>query len=219
MENKKTQGGKLPGLHVIAKFEGWRWRFPAFPSLDAHKIALFSLRVFVVSVTRRLQAYYGQPTVLARDRRPEGDHVETIAGYQWQQGDSSGVLLFFFSVEQGKNSYTTVSIHYRAELPEGPAARLPPPNKSEKGVLLNRCLNDNAVRDVCRNGKNSSRFKPIAFHGDLLRFWIFAGLDFVRRVAGCSEPGHHRVETAHRCTKLRGFLLVIDHDDLAGREF
>jgi hypothetical protein len=89
-------------------------------------------RAFVVSVTRRLQAYYGEPIVLERDRRPEGDRVETIASYQWQQGDSSGVLLFFFSVEQGKNSYTTVSIYYRAELPEGPAARLPPPNKSEK---------------------------------------------------------------------------------------
>jgi hypothetical protein len=79
-----------------------------------------------------LQAYYGEPTVLERDRRPEGDRVETIAGYQWQQGDSSGVLLFFFSVEQGKNSYTTVSIHYRAELPKGTAAPSPPPDKSEK---------------------------------------------------------------------------------------
>ena len=89
-------------------------------------------KAFVISVTRRLQAYYGEPSVLERDRRPEGDRVETIAGYQWQQGDSSGVLLFFFSVEQGKNSYTTVSIHYRAELPEGPAAPSQPPNKSEK---------------------------------------------------------------------------------------
>ena len=83
-------------------------------------------KAFVISVTRRLQAYYGEPTVLERDRRPEGDRVETIAGYQWQQGDSSGVLLFFFSVEQGKNSYTTVSIHYRVELPEAPAT----PDKS-----------------------------------------------------------------------------------------
>jgi hypothetical protein len=90
-------------------------------------------RVFVVSVTRRLQAYYGQPTVLARDRRPEGDRVETIAGYQWQQGDSSGVLLFFFSVEQGKNSYTTVSIHYRAELPSPEVPTLPEKSPSPAG--------------------------------------------------------------------------------------
>ena len=71
-------------------------------------------RAFVVSVTRRLQAYYGEPTVLARDRRSKGDGTETVAGYQWQVADSSGVLLFFFSVEQGKNVYTTVSVHYRA---------------------------------------------------------------------------------------------------------
>jgi hypothetical protein len=70
-------------------------------------------RAFVVSVTRSLQAYYGEPTVLARDRRPQGNNIETIAGYQWQQADLSGVLLFFFAVEQGKNRYTTVSVHYR----------------------------------------------------------------------------------------------------------
>jgi hypothetical protein len=87
-------------------------------------------RAFIVSVTRRLQAYYGEPTVLERDRRPDGDHAETIAGYQWQQGDSSGVLLFFFSVRAGENSYTTVSIHFRAGLPEArpPALPLPTPN-------------------------------------------------------------------------------------------
>jgi hypothetical protein len=72
-----------------------------------------------------------------------------------------------------------------------------------------------------QNGKNSLRLQPIAFHSDLLRFRILAGLDFVWRMAGCSKPGHYRVETTHRCTKLRGFLLVIDidHDDFAGREF
>ena len=50
--------------------------------------------------------------------------------------------------------------------------------------------------------KLALRFKPIAFHRDLLRLWIFAGLDFVRRVAGCSDSGHQRVKTAHRCTKF-----------------
>jgi hypothetical protein len=89
-------------------------------------------KAFVVSVTRRLQAYYGEPTVLERDRRLEGDRVETIPGYQWQQADLSGVLLFFFSVEQGKNSYTTVSIHYRAELPEAPPPETPAPSATSE---------------------------------------------------------------------------------------
>jgi hypothetical protein len=82
-------------------------------------------RAFVVSVTRSLQAYYGEPTVLARDRRPQGNNIETIAVYQWKQADLSGVLLFFFAVEQGKNRYTTVSVHYRAQLLEPPPAQTP----------------------------------------------------------------------------------------------
>jgi hypothetical protein len=89
-------------------------------------------RAFVVSVTRRLQAYYGEPTVLARDRRSKGDGIQTVAGYQWQVADSSGVILFFFSVEQGKgkNVYTTVSVHYRAVLPEAPPSPSPTPEES-----------------------------------------------------------------------------------------
>jgi hypothetical protein len=85
-------------------------------------------RAFVVSVTRHLRAYYGEPTVLERDRRPQGNTVETVAGYQWQN-DTNGVLLFFYSVEQGKNVYTTVSIHYRAALPEAPPAASSTPEK------------------------------------------------------------------------------------------
>lgn len=85
-------------------------------------------RAFVVSVTRSLAAYYGEPTVLARDRRSQGNNIETIAGYQWQQEDLSGVLLFFFAVEQGKNRYTTVSVHYRSQLPEPPPAQTPTPS-------------------------------------------------------------------------------------------
>jgi hypothetical protein len=101
-------------VEVELQYGDSQWTFDAY-------------RAFVVSVTRRLQAYYGEPSVLERDRRPQGNGVETIAGYQWQQEDSSGVLLFFFSVEQGKNSYTTVSVHYRAELPQAPPPQTPVP--------------------------------------------------------------------------------------------
>jgi hypothetical protein len=78
-------------------------------TIDAYK-------AFVASVTGRLQSYYGDPEVLERDRRPNGKGVETIAGYQWQT-DTKGVLLFFYSLEQGKNTYMTVSVHYIAGLP------------------------------------------------------------------------------------------------------
>ena len=78
-------------------------------NIDAYK-------AFVASVTGRLQSYYGDPEVLERDSRPNGKGVETIAGYQWQT-DTKGVLLFFYSLEQGKNTYMTVSVHYMAGLP------------------------------------------------------------------------------------------------------
>jgi hypothetical protein len=87
-------------------------------------------RAFVASITRRLQAYYGEPTVLARDRQSKGDGIQTVAGYQWQVADSSGVLLFFFSVAQGKDVYTTVSVHYQAVLPEAPPSPSPTPEES-----------------------------------------------------------------------------------------
>jgi hypothetical protein len=78
-------------------------------SIDAYK-------TFVASVVGRLQSYYGDPEVLERNRRPKGKGIETIAGYQWQT-DTKGVMVFFYSLEQGKDTYRTVSIHYRTGLP------------------------------------------------------------------------------------------------------
>jgi hypothetical protein len=83
-------------------------------NIDAYK-------AFVANVAGRLQSYYGDPEVLERDRRPNDKGVETIAGYQWQT-DTQGVLLFFYSLEQGKNTYMSVSIHYRSGLPPPPEA-------------------------------------------------------------------------------------------------
>jgi hypothetical protein len=51
--------------------------------------------------------------VLARDKQPEGDVMQTVVGYQWQQ-KSSSLRLFFFSAERDKDVYRTVSLHYRA---------------------------------------------------------------------------------------------------------
>jgi hypothetical protein len=204
VKNQLTKAGvqilkrpKVDDREVLA-IEGIRQPslLQAIAYFDAQKLAEVELqygdsawtfdayRAFVVSITRRLQAYYGEPTVLERDRRSEGDRVETIAGYQWQLGDSSGVLLFFFSVEQGKNSYITVSIHYRVELPEAPATPDKPPISDNSGKR------DESPVCVRPPTEPYLRLKPIAFHRDLLRFWIFAGLDFVRRVAGCSDSGY-----------------------------
>jgi len=60
-------------------------------------------KAFVGSVTQRLQAYYGEPGRLGTRQATPG------------QQDTIGVLLVFYSVEQGNNIYTTVSVHYRAD--------------------------------------------------------------------------------------------------------
>jgi hypothetical protein len=68
---------------------------------------------FLNSAKQRLEAKYGPPTVLARDKKPEGDVMETVVGYQWQQSGSS-VQLFFYSAERNNDTYRSVSLHYRA---------------------------------------------------------------------------------------------------------
>jgi hypothetical protein len=74
---------------------------------------LVAYEEFLNSARQRLEDLYGPPTVLARDRKPEGDIMQTIVGYQWQQQGSS-IQLFFFSAERNNDVYRSVSVHYRA---------------------------------------------------------------------------------------------------------
>lgn len=74
---------------------------------------LVAYEEFLNSARQRLEARYGPATVLAKDKKPEGDIMQTIVGYQWQKPDSS-VQLFFFSAERNNDVYRTVSLHYRA---------------------------------------------------------------------------------------------------------
>jgi hypothetical protein len=68
---------------------------------------------FLNSARQKLEAKYGPATVLARDKKPEGDVMETIVGYQWQQPGGS-IELFFYSAERNTDVYRSVSLHYRA---------------------------------------------------------------------------------------------------------
>jgi hypothetical protein len=68
---------------------------------------------FLNSARQKLEAKYGPPTVLARDKKPQGDVMETVVGYQWQQPGSS-IQLFFYSAERNTDVYRSVSLHYRA---------------------------------------------------------------------------------------------------------
>jgi hypothetical protein len=68
---------------------------------------------FLNSARQKLEAKYGPPQVLARDKKPQGDVMETVVGYQWSQPGSS-IQLFFYSAERNSDVYRSVSLHYRA---------------------------------------------------------------------------------------------------------
>lgn len=74
---------------------------------------LVAYEEFLSSARKRLEAKYGPPIVLARDKKPEGDVMETVVGYQWQQATGS-IQLFFYSAERNADIYRSVSLHYRA---------------------------------------------------------------------------------------------------------
>jgi len=74
---------------------------------------LVAYEEFLNSARKHLEARYGPPTVLARDKKPEGDVMQTVVGYQWQQ-PSSSIQLFFYSAERNNDVYRSVSLHYRA---------------------------------------------------------------------------------------------------------
>jgi hypothetical protein len=74
---------------------------------------LIAYEEFLNGARQRLEARYGPATVLAKDKKPEGDVMQTIVGYQWQQ-PSGSIQLFFFSAERNNEVYRSVSLHYRA---------------------------------------------------------------------------------------------------------
>jgi hypothetical protein len=75
---------------------------------------LVAYEEFLNSARQRLEAVYGPATVLAKDKKPEGDVMQTVVGYQWQQSSGS-VQLFFFSAERNSDIYRSVSLHYRSK--------------------------------------------------------------------------------------------------------
>jgi hypothetical protein len=75
---------------------------------------LVAYEEFLRSARQRLEAIYGPATVLAKDKKPEGDVMQTVVGYQWKQSAGS-VQLFFFSAERNRDIYRSVSLHYRSK--------------------------------------------------------------------------------------------------------
>ena len=74
---------------------------------------LVAYEEFLNGARQQLEARYGPATVLAKDKKPEGDVMQTVVGYEWKK--PSGIIqLFFFSAERNSDVYRSVSLHYRA---------------------------------------------------------------------------------------------------------
>jgi len=67
---------------------------------------------FMNAVRKRIEQKYGPGQLIAKTRAPEGDVVQTIIGYKWNQDDTA-IELFYYSAENGTQSYRTVSVHYK----------------------------------------------------------------------------------------------------------
>jgi hypothetical protein len=68
---------------------------------------------FLNNARQALEARYGPATVLAKDKKPEGDVMQTVVGYEWKKSSGS-IQLFFYSAERNSDVYRSVSLHYRA---------------------------------------------------------------------------------------------------------
>ena len=49
---------------------------------------------------------------MARQKTRDGDVLETLIGYQWTQ-DTTTLVLYYYTAENGADSYRLLSLHYR----------------------------------------------------------------------------------------------------------
>ncbi len=66
---------------------------------------------FMSAVRKRIEQKYGAGQLIAKTREPQGDVMQTILGYKWNQNNTAIELIY--SAENGTQSYRTVSVHYK----------------------------------------------------------------------------------------------------------
>ena len=67
---------------------------------------------FMAQVRRRIEQKFGTGQLIAREREPQGDVMQTLVGYRWNENNTA-IQLFYFSAETSTQSYRTVSVHYK----------------------------------------------------------------------------------------------------------
>jgi hypothetical protein len=67
---------------------------------------------FMAQVRRRIEQKFGAGQLIARQREPLGEVMQTLVGYKWSENNTA-IQLFYFSAETSTQSYRTVSVHYK----------------------------------------------------------------------------------------------------------
>ncbi|MHA3773228.1 hypothetical protein ACXR0O_16975 [Verrucomicrobiota bacterium sgz303538] len=69
---------------------------------------------FMGQVRRRIEQLYGAGQQIIRKTEPEGEVVQTIVGYKWNVNNTA-LELFYFSAQDSKHMFRTLSVHYKGE--------------------------------------------------------------------------------------------------------
>ncbi|MCE9612469.1 MAG: hypothetical protein K8R23_19895 [Chthoniobacter sp.] len=67
---------------------------------------------FMGDVRRRLEQRYGQGQLIARKKEPNGEVMQTIVGWKWNQNNTA-IELVYFSAQSPSQVFRTLSVHYK----------------------------------------------------------------------------------------------------------
>ena len=67
---------------------------------------------FMGDVRRRLEQRYGQGQLISRKKEPEGDVMQTLVGWKWNQNNTA-IELIYFAAQSPKQVFRTLSVHYK----------------------------------------------------------------------------------------------------------
>ena len=69
---------------------------------------------YMGQIRRSIEKRFGLGQLIARKTEPEGEVVQTVVGYKWNQNNTV-IELFYYSAQNGSNVFRTLSVHYRIE--------------------------------------------------------------------------------------------------------
>jgi hypothetical protein len=67
---------------------------------------------FMGDVRKRLEQRYGTGQLIARKKEVQGDIVQTLVGWKWNQNNTA-IELVFFAAQNPSQVFRTLSVHYK----------------------------------------------------------------------------------------------------------